>query len=318
MAKDDDDQRRRNRRRGLWLFGLGFVVGLVVGAVVVFQFSGRRIADRPGTSAPDSGVMNGRLTDAKALGTREGRVRESSMSDVLEMAESSLQNLRANVDDYSATLIKQELVGGMLGEAHEMTVKVQCRHRGGKSDDSEPLRVYLRFERPESVAGREVIWAEDLHDGKLLAHEAGLLGLLTVRLDPTGMIAMRGQKYPIFEIGLTNLLKKLIERGEKDRESSDVKVTITRDVDLDGALCDLIEVKRLRKTGGAEDFSLAEICFDRGLNLPLRYTAYGWPDDDSEASQPPLLESYTYLNIQTNVGLNESDFDPDNPDYQFR
>jgi outer membrane lipoprotein-sorting protein len=318
MAKVDDDERRRFRRRGLWLFGLGLVIGIVVGVVVVFRFYGRPIASRPGPSTQDPGVINGRLADAKALGTREGRVRESSLTEVLEMAESSLQNLRANVDDYSATLIKQERVGGVLGEANELTVKVQCRHRGGNSDDSEPMRVYLRFERPESVAGREVIWAEDLHDGKLLAHEAGLLGLMTVRLDPTGMIAMRGQKYPIFDIGLTNLLKKLIERGEKDRGSSDVAVTITSDVELNGVLCDLIEVKRLRPTGGAEDFSLAEICFDRGLNLPLRYTAYGWPDGDSEVSQAPLLESYTYLNIQTNVGLNESDFDPDNPDYQFR
>jgi len=318
MAEVDDVERRRFRRRGLWLFGLGFFVGLVVGSVAVFRISGGRVVNVQAPMAPDPGVTGGRLADEKTLGQREGRVRESSMDEVLTLAESSLQHMFANVNDYSATLIKQESIGGVLGEAQQIAVKIQCRHRGGKWDESEPLRVYMRFELPASVAGREVIWAEDLHDGKLLAHEAGLLGLVTVRLDPTGMIAMRGQKYPIFEIGLTNLLKKLIERGEKDRESPDVKVFITSDVELDGVFCDLVEVKRLRPSGEPEDFSLAEICFDKVLNLPLRYTAYGWPEGDSGDSRPPLLESYTYRNIQTNVGLNESDFDPGNPDYQFR
>jgi len=153
-----------------------------------------------------------------------------------------------------------------------------------------------------------------LYDGKLIVHEAGLMGFMTVYLDPTGMIAMRGQRHPISEIGLTKLVQKLIERGEVDRKNPDVTVTITRNFVLDDYQCELIVVTRKQPSGAENDFSRAEICFDKDRQLPLRYTAYGW-GKDGEA--PPLQESYTYKNIDTTVELSEADFDPKNPTYRF-
>jgi outer membrane lipoprotein-sorting protein len=133
------------------------------------------------------------------------------------------------------------------------------------------------------------------------------------------MIAMRGQKYPISDIGLTNLLKKLIERGQRDLDNPNVSVTITKNVTVDGIQCELIQVRRSEPSGGPDDFSLAEIVLDGTRNLPIRYTAYGWPKDDQTVdTKAPLIESYTYLNIKTNVGLTDLDFDPTNPEYQFR
>jgi len=278
----------------------------VISAVWVTSLT-RRDADRAQTDVPIS------------YQTGDGDLVSSSIEEVLMIAEDSLNRFRREVDDYTATLIKQESIDSVVGEVNQMFIKVQCRHRGGKVDESEPMRVYLRFERPESVAGREVIWREDSHDGKMVAHEAGLLGMLTVRLAPNGMIAMRGQRYPIWDIGLTNLLKKLIERGQQDLDDPDVSVTIAKGIEIDGLTCDLIQVKRSEPSGRPDDFSLAEICLDRTRNLPIRYTAYGWPTaDQSDQSKMPLLESYTYRNIKINVGLTEADFDPSNPDYQFR
>ncbi len=236
------------------------------------------------------------------------------MDEVLQIAEDSLLHIRQTLNDYTATLVKQETFAGVLSEPNQLTIKMQCPHRGGKLDDSEPTRVYLRFNRPADVAGREVIWAEDLHDGKLVVHEAGLLGLLTVRLDPAGLIAMRGQRYPIYVIGMTKLVQKLIERGEVDRRNPGVSVTITTGIKLDDSACELIVVKHQQPSGAEDDFSRAEICFDSVRRLPLRYTAYGWNADGGDA---PLIESYSYTNIQTNVGLTEADFDPQNPSYQF-
>lgn len=236
------------------------------------------------------------------------------MDEVLRIAEDALLHMRQNLDDYAATLVKQETVGGVLTEPTELAIKVMCTHRGGKMDESEPMRVYLRFVSPPGLAGREVIWGKDLFDGKLVVHEAGLMGLVTLQLDPTGMIAMRGQRYPIYEIGLTKLVQKLIERGEVDQNNPDISVTIKRDVQLDGHKVDLITVLRRKPSGKEDDFSRAEICFDRQRKLPLRYTAYGWGND---ANKPPLIESYTYKDVQTNVGLSDADFDPQNPDYQF-
>jgi len=320
MLSVDDAQRRRLRRRGWWLFGLGLALGMMGGGWIVSQLT----PPRPPRDDQAPRPRSSELSDA----TVAPSATESSMAEVLQIAKEALAHLRANVNDYTATIVKQESIEGVVGEPNEMFAKIHCRHRGAKLDDSEPMRVYLRFEKPADVAGREVIWCEDLHDGKLIAHEAGLLGLMTVRLDPTGLIAMRGQKYPIYDIGLTNLLKKLIERGQHDVDNPDVVVTIARDIPWDEGVCDLIEVQRAVATGRPDDFYKAEICFDRSRKMPIRYTAFGWPQGTKDRASamkaesaellPPVLESYTYRNIQINVGLTDMDFDPANPDYQFR
>jgi hypothetical protein len=312
-----DMPRWRHRRLAFWWFALGLALGLIGGALIMSRFptgaNGRAFEKSPADSlSADRGSSD------------SGAAVPWSMPDVLDLAEKALEKFRAEVGDYTATLIKQEAIGGVLGEEQRLSVKVQCRHRPGDPEGQYPLRVYLHFDRPDNVAGREVIWAEDLHDGKLLAHEAGLLGLLTVALDPTGMIAMRGQKYPISEIGLTNLLEKLVERGREDLDNPEVSVTLTQGAVLEGVTCDLIEVNRAVPTGRPNDFSRAEIWIDPVRLLPIRYTAYGWPEPSSSTagasamSAAPLLESYTYLDVRTNVGLTESDFDPANPGYQFR
>lgn len=306
--------RRRQRRLAFWWFALGLGLGLIGGAVILSRFK-----NGPNPRAFDQSPVGSLAVDR---GSEDSRVAVPwSMPEVLDRAEKSLEKFRAEVGDYTATLIKQEAIGGVLGDEQRLSVKVQCRHRPGDPDGQYPLRVYLRFDHPENVAGREVIWAEDLNDGKLLAHEAGLLGLLTVKLEPTGMIAMQGQRYPISDIGLTNLMEKLVERGREDLDNPEVSVTLTQGAVLEGVTCDLIEVKRAAPTGRPDDFSRAEIWIDPIRSLPIRYAAYGWPDPSRGASAVnalPLLESYTYLDVRTNVGLTETDFDPANPGYQFR
>ncbi len=242
---DDQAAPLPRQRRGKGQFILGFLLGLVAGGLIAMNYRG-------GSSRTSA--------EPELIGAtgQSGRAAESSMDEVLQIAREALVHMYQNVDDYTATLVQQETTGGKLGEAHQMSMKVHCRHRGASRDESEPFRVYLRFERPASVAGREVIYAEDMYDGKLVVHEAGLLGLLTVHLDPTGMVAMRGQRYPIYEIGLTNLVKKLIEKGEEDRTNPNVSVTITRDWELDGQRCDLIEVRRRQPNGKPDDFSRAK------------------------------------------------------------
>ena len=46
----------------------------------------------------------------------------------------------------------------------------------------------------------------------------------TVPLQPTGTMAMSGQRYPITEIGILNLTKRLIEVGEQDKNFGECEV----------------------------------------------------------------------------------------------
>jgi len=239
---------------------------------------------------------------------------EATLEDVLQLAREGLTELQKNINDYTAHVIKQERIGGILRPPEEMDLKLQTEQtENGKV--IRPMRVYLRFTSPVSMAGQEVIWDPQANDNKLVAHGAGLLNVMRVSLKPDSFLAMTGNRYPITQIGLTNLVRKLIERGELDQQTAAATVSITEGHLEGDRECKLIRVVHTEPTGRPDDFSLAEIAIDSQRQIPLRYTAFGWPEEGSSA--PPLLESYTYLDVELNVGLTDADFDPDNPDYDF-
>ncbi|MCO8125314.1 DUF1571 domain-containing protein [Stieleria sp. TO1_6] len=243
------------------------------------------------------------------------RTRPSSIAEVLDLASAALKSSESSLNDYTARFAKQERdASGNLTEKTEMNIKIQTRTRNESNDA--PMRIYLNFSAPQSTAGREVIWGRDLYDGKMAVHETSmLLSWKTVWLDPTGMLAMAGQRYPIWEIGLVRLIEKLIERGQRDLDNPDVTVTITRDHEFDGRQCELIQAVRSQPGGGEDDFSLAEIVYDPERLLILSYQSFGWPSEGEE--EVPLLESYQYRDLKTNVGLTEADFDVVNEAYGY-
>lgn len=241
--------------------------------------------------------------------------RERTMGEVLEMARAARERMAQSLDDYTARFVKREVdTKGVAGEETEMLMKVQTRLRG--DTEEAPMRVYLKFQRPDAVQGREVMWAEDANDGKMAVFENYFpLSLKTIWLDPNGYLAMQGQRYPISEIGLVRLVEKLIERGEKDRDNPDIEVTIESDHVFDEVAAELIQVKRKKPGGGEDDFSLAEIVIDPERQLIVSYRSFGWPE--TADAPAPLLESYQYHDLQINVGLSEADFDTNNPSYAF-
>ncbi len=232
---------------------------------------------------------------------------------VLELAKKELEVFSQSVVDYTAVMIKRERIGGKLGEESRMAVKIINPHSNANKEEFR-LHVYLRFESPSSILGREVIWVDGKNDGNLIAHEAGMFNLMSVTLPPEGSLAMMGNKYPITGIGMGNLYKKLIEKGERDRRDGDCEVSIRENERLDDRNVVLIEVKHSKKQADF-DFHIARIYLDTDRHLPLRYESYLWPNKPND--EPPLEEQYTYQDIQLNVGLSEKDFDPTNPAYQF-
>lgn len=233
----------------------------------------------------------------------------------LQIAARSLDHIRTSIRDYTAVMVKRELVGGVLGEYEFMGIKVRNR-RVQNGQILTPFSVYMTFLRPASVKGREVIYVENQNSGNIVAHEGGMRGrfLPTVNLDPNGMMAMRGQRYPITDMGVENLVIKLIEKGERDRKSGPCVVEFRQGAKVDKRDCTVVTVKHQHQKP-CYDFCEAQIFIDDEMNIPVRYCAYDWPTQ--AGADKILLEEYTYLQIKTNVGLTDSDFDPKNPKYRF-
>lgn len=230
----------------------------------------------------------------------------------LRIARKGLDKIRAEIKDYTCYMVKRERVNGRLSEKETMFVKIRNRHQTEKGPI--PFSIYMRFVDPSAVKGREVIWVEGRNNDQMVAHDTGLRGLIRVNLDPEGRMAMNGNRYPIYEAGLENLVVKLIEKAERDRKAGDCEVEFFQGAEINGRECTVIQVTHPEKRE-PYDFHMARVYIDNEYQVPIRYAAFSWPK--TKGGSPVLEEEYTYLNLKVNVGLTEKDFDPDNPEYDY-
>jgi hypothetical protein len=283
----------RLRRRWIWLL---FSLAVVAGGWLGWRQFHSRQAEPPGPSAVPVAE----------------RPPEHPLDPALKMAEEGLQRIRAEIRDYTATLTKRERIGGKLWE-QKLAMKVRQREENGPQLKV-PMSVYLKFLEPPGMAGREVIWVENRDDGKLVAHEGGFKNWVRVSLPTNSMLAMLGNRYPITEIGIENLIVKLIERGRRERELGDCQVDFLEDQLQGDRKCLVIQITHPERDSGF-DFYQAKIYIDNELNVPIRYSAYVWPEQAD--GEPVLDEEYIYDDLRLNVGLTDDDFDPDNKNYKY-
>lgn len=237
---------------------------------------------------------------------------EHPLQQALRVAEAGLEFYRQNVRDYQAVFIKQERVGGRLDREERSLVKFrQGRTEGERTI---PQAIYMRFLEPNSVAGREVIYVEGWNNGRLVAHEGGLLNVVRANLLPTSRLAMRGNRHPITEFGLEKLLIRMIEKGTRDLEHGDCVVEVKRNLEINGHSG--TEIRIIHPTRASHfEFHIARILIDDDMNLPVGYEGYTWPEPGNQ--EPVLMERYFYTEIKLNVGFTDTDFDPDNPAYDY-
>ena len=236
------------------------------------------------------------------LTQREG---EHPLMPALRVAQEGVQNIDANIQDYSAILYKQERIDGELQEQEVAYVKV--RHN--------PFSVHMFFLSPHK--GRECLYVPGANGekGVLHARDSGFRKKLGVfELDPDGRLAMAGQKYPITKLGIRNLTTELIDVASKDINYGECEVRTlqtTIGTATDKRPVTVIEVVHPTPRKNFR-FHKAQVFIDNELRVPIRYAAYLWPQNPGD--EPPLEEAYTYLNLKVNNGFTDADFNPKNPE----
>ena len=106
----------------------------------------------------------------------------------------------------------------------------------------------------------------------------------------------------------------MIEKGERDRQQGECVVNINRSSKINGRDCTMIEIRHPVEREHFE-FHIAKIFIDDQLNVPISYSAYSWPKE--EGGKPVLQETYTFTDLEINVGLTDEDFNIKNPSYDF-
>ncbi|MGO8690634.1 MAG: DUF1571 domain-containing protein [Thermoguttaceae bacterium] len=254
-----------------------------------------RVAERTEVLAPpaDSGL-------------RPGDPHEHPLMPALRWARQGLNQIE-KIHDYSATLVKRERLGNRLGEYEHMFIKV--RHQ--------PFSVYMYFLAPSAKKGQEVIYVAGANNGKMWAHGVGIQDTIfgTVSLEPEGVVAMQGERYPLTELGILNLTHRLVQVAEQDTKYGECEVKFFKGAKINDRVCTCVQVMHPRPRRNFL-FHLARIYVDDQFNVPVRYEAYEWPRRPN--GKPELIEEYTYLNLKLNNGFTDADFDTHNKDYHFR
>jgi outer membrane lipoprotein-sorting protein len=253
--------------------------------------------------APQGGLPQGNVNAGDAAAAAAAT---HPLEPALEVARKGLGSIQANIQDYSCTVVKRERIDGKLGEHEYMFAKIRQR----------PFSVYLLFLGPDSVKGQEVIYVDGQNDGNMLAHAgSGVRAMVgMVSLKPQSMLAMAGNRYPITELGVENLTKRLVEVAEHDKQFGECDVNFYPNAKVNGRICTCIQVTHPVPRRNFR-FHLARVFIDDELTIPIRYEAYDWPQ--AQGGQPVLMEEYTYMNVKLNNGFTDADFDPKNTSYKF-
>lgn len=279
------------------------------------KFSATPVANAANAAgeAKPAGIVKGGITDL--LNNHPVEEAENPLDPLLLVAEKGLEELRETLVDYTATIERQERVGGKLMPTETINLKIRQAQEGDEDGNPAVSRaIYTTHLAPKSMEGQEAIWVEDQNDGNIVAHPPGMFNLKRFYLHPEGFLAMRGSRYPITEAGFEVLIERMLERGRRDRKYGTCEVKVDREATINGRSCTAFEIVH-EKQEGPYDFHIARIFIDDELNLPIHYEAHIWPE--KEGGEPQLLERYTYTDIKINPGLTEADFDPSNPAYDY-
>lgn len=231
----------------------------------------------------------------------EAKTSEHPLAPAIKYAQACLEKVEA-LPGYQATFFKREVVGRST-ISHKMKIKV--RHK--------PFSVYLYFMNPHE--GREVIYVEGQNNGKLVAHEAGLLSFAgSMELSPTDSMVMSENRYPITKAGIANTMKLMIKQWQDELKYGETEVKYYKDAKLGSMKCRVVEASH---PVPRKQFSYHKVRLwvDSATGIPVRMQKYGFPRRSGESA--PVIEEYTFLDFKSDVRISDADFDRNNSKYNF-
>src|SRR5262245_11990944 len=251
--------------------------GLVAGGAVVAQPPKTELPkiNEPAKNAPDA------VKAAEPLATM--------------LAES--RTALGKVRDYTCTFTRQEMRNGTLSGEQVAEMKVR----------SAPVGVYVRFARPDTVAGMEVAYTGARKLPKMRYRPAGVdgaKGFKTVDLDDAKFLAEN--RHPVTEWTMAAIIDRVSAATAREKTLNNPVEVYASDYQFAGRNVTRYEI--LTRRPHAFRYAHRMLVYvDKETKLPMRFEAYDQPK--SGAAVGDLLEAYSFSDMKLNVGLGENAFD---------
>ena len=267
------------------------------------------VAEPTLASTSDTDQSKAKNTNAKnAVNYLTG---ETALTFHLMLLEKGIANFE-KTPGYTATFYKKERIGGVIQDAQITSIKI--RHQ--------PFSVYMKWLKGDK--GRELLYVNGQRDGKMLVKVGGVQGriLPPLKLAPDGSLAMKESRYPVTNVGVLNLAKKILEiRNQELAQGITIACRMfdNQKVNKRNCYCFVVEFPNHEKS---LKYRKSVVFIDKKLALPIYIQNYAWSQDDSlsgkKLDEATLIENYSYSNIRTNQQLADNDFDRKNKNYSFK
>ena len=208
-------------------------------------------------------------------------------------AKQAFQTARERVEDIqdvSADLVRQELVGDRLQESE--TIRWRQRVK--------PHSLHLTW-IGNKLNGRQVVYVDGANDGKMLVRLEGWKGRLgIISLDPSGSAVKWGSRYPVTSLGYDALVRRIIKNYDDAVERESLGIVDFGLQSLPDHQTHAFEMVLDHPDEQTGDYHKMRIWFDVRTGLPIRFMGL-----DKEGR---LLEDYFWQGLKLNQNLADHDF----------
>jgi hypothetical protein len=261
--------------------GVVGVTGFLVTAIVLMSVA---LAQPPKSGEP------GKLVTASAS---EAAKSADPLGTMLGEAHAAHAKLR----DYTCTFTRQERINGTLSVEQVGEMKVRLS----------PVGVYVRFARPEGIAGMEIAYSGAKKDGKVRYRPAGIAGrkgFQVLATDDQKFLA--DNRHPVTEWGMGPIIELISTATAREKTLNNPVEVFTADYQFANRNVTKYEIQT-RRPHAFRYAAKMLVYVDKETKLPVRFEAYDDPKAGTTVGE--LLEAYSFTDLKFNNGLGENSFD---------
>ncbi|WP_045587814.1 DUF1571 domain-containing protein [Burkholderia pseudomallei] len=199
---------------------------------------------------------------------------------------------------YEFTMLRQERISGKWSDTPDhMLVKVT----------RSPLRVYAKWLPDGAHSGQEVIYDSAKRADEMYGHLGGLLGKVPMWTAVDGTLARAQSNHQVRDLGTEFVANLYLTEAKKYREAGALKPTHVEAKTVKGVR---VVALTYETPGGRPQFYAKKETLGLDLRQPYFRTVESY-DNDGRVFEKIVFERITPRS------LDETAFDPKNPDYKF-
>lgn len=262
---------------------------IVVGMLVVF-FLYCGVAGRSGNdSSPASHLIQSALAEKSSSGQDyTDRLIEYAKTDHIALLQYARQCYIDRVQDYSATLVKQERINNTLKPVEMLEVLFK----------QQPFSVVMNWKENAGKVDK-LLYVEGQYDNKMIVHPTGLFRWVkSARRDPQSKEARQSSRRTCDQFGFYRSMDSLLNIYLQAQVQGDLRIGYVGKTLVDKRPCIAME----RILPAQEEYPYARLVmeFDVEYLLPTAITSYDW--------QGRLVGRYVYKDLRFNIGLTQDMF----------